>query len=74
MRWVLYTAFAFLVGCQGVKGPRDRRAELYKSPADDPRLTIAEQEKRGRDRLAIPENSKTLVPRDYADFMGPANP
>jgi hypothetical protein len=50
-----------LAGCQGVVGPRERRDNPQQ--VDDPRLSIYEQEKRGRDRLALPESSGDLVPR-----------
>jgi hypothetical protein len=42
-----------LVGCQGITGPRERRANPER--VDDPRLSIPQQEQRGRDRLALPE-------------------
>lgn len=50
-----------LAGCRGLVGPRDRRDTPEQ--VDDPRLTIQEQERRGRDRLALPESSGDLVPR-----------
>jgi len=71
MRWLLYTAVVFLVGCQGVVRPRERSFESTR--VDNPCLTIAEQKQRSRDRLALPESSKLLVPRDYSDFSGPFN-
>ncbi len=72
MRRVLYLAVVFLVGCQGVSGPRDRRGDMTR--VDNPALSIPEQKQLGRDRLALPESSKNLVPRDYSDFTGPLNP
>lgn len=69
MRWILYAGMVFLVGCQGVVGPRDRRGDTTR--VDNPYLTLDEQKQLGRDRLALPESSKTLVPRDYSDFGGP---
>jgi len=38
---------------------------------DDPRLSIPEQKRLGRDRLALPEQSPTIAPRTYSDFLGP---
>ena len=72
MRWLLYIAVVFLAGCQGTVLPRDRSFESTR--VDNPCLTIAEQKQRSRDRLALPETSKLLVPRDYSDFTGPYNP
>ena len=69
MRWILYLSVMLLAGCQNVVGPRERRADTLR--VDDPRLTIEEQRQLGRDRLALPETSKTLIPRDYSDFAGP---
>jgi hypothetical protein len=35
---------------------------------DDPLLSIGEQERRGRDRLALPEQSVTVAPRTDVNF------
>jgi hypothetical protein len=59
----------FLVGCQGVVGPRERPPAALQ--VDDPRLSIPEQKRLGRDRLALPEQSPTIAPRAYSDFLGP---
>lgn len=72
MRHLLYLGLILLVGCQNTVGPRERSATPAK--LDSKHLTISEQKQRGRDRLALPENSKALVPRDYSDFAGPYNP
>jgi hypothetical protein len=40
------------LGCRSVVGPFAHRAPAR---VDDPRLTIDEQERRGRDRLALPD-------------------
>jgi hypothetical protein len=58
-----------LAGCQNVVGPREHRADPVK--VDDPRLTISEQQRQGRDRLALPEMSPNVAPRTYSDFLGP---
>jgi hypothetical protein len=65
MRWIVLVAL-LSVGCQGIEGPLAHRA----SPEwiNNPCLTIAEQEKRGRDRLALPEPSNDIAPRTYAEF------
>lgn len=72
MRRILYLAMLVLVGCQNLVGPRERRANP--SRVDAPGLTISDQKRQGRDKLAIPEMSKAMVPRDYSDFTGPYNP
>lgn len=73
MRRTLYLVVLFLIGCQNIVGPRERRADNNKR-TDAPGLTISEQKRKGRDKLALPESSKALVPRDYSDFTGPYNP
>lgn len=56
-----------LAGCQNVRGPFDP-----KSPArvDDPRLPIFEQERRGRDRFALPDESPMVAPLGGASRPG----
>jgi hypothetical protein len=58
------------VGCQGIDGPFAHKMKPEK--VDDPRLSIPEQERRGRDRLAIPETDPNFVPRTYGEY--PAAP
>ena len=59
----------FLAGCSNVVGPFDhRKAERV----DDPLLTISEQQRRGRDRLALPEESVTVAPRPGLNQQGSA--
>jgi hypothetical protein len=72
MRRMLYLSLFFLVGCQNLIGPRDRRGDT--SRPDLPWLPIEEQKQLGRERYALPETSRNLVPRDYSDFTGPHNP
>jgi len=69
MRRTLCLMVLFLVGCQGVVGPRERPPQALQ--VDDPRLSIPEQKRLGRDRLALPEQSPTIAPRAYSDFLGP---
>jgi hypothetical protein len=38
---------------------------------DDPHISIAEQEARGRDRLALPDQSRAVAPSTYGDFPIP---
>ena len=53
----LVILLVLLAGCQGVIGPREPRQPVR---IDDPRVSIAEQERRGRDRLALPDATPLL--------------
>jgi hypothetical protein len=57
-----------MVGCQNVQGPFAAREPMR---VDDPRFPIAEQERRGRDRLALPEDRSALAPKLYIDRPDP---
>jgi hypothetical protein len=59
MRRILLLGILCLAGCQNYSGPFAPR-----SPAriDDPRLSIGEQECRGRDRWAMPDESPRVAP------------
>ena len=48
-----------LAGCRNVVGPFEHRAP---ERVDDPLLTISEQQRRGRDRLALPDESRAIAP------------
>jgi hypothetical protein len=64
MRRIFLTGVLLLLaGCQNVMGPRERRQ--IPGPVDDPRLSIGEQERKGRDRLALPETDPSVGPRTY---------
>jgi len=52
MRKLFFLGILLLSGCQNVVGPLDYRRPVR---VDDPNLTIEEQERRGRDRLALPD-------------------
>ena len=68
MRRLLLVALVALAGCRGVTGPfQQRRPERV----DDPSVPIAEQERRGRDRLALPNTSPTMLPRLYGETETP---
>jgi hypothetical protein len=60
--WI--ASLLLLTGCRSVVGPFEPRKP---ERVDDPNLTIAEQRQRGRDRLALPEPSPTLVPPTYGE-------
>ncbi|HLJ96989.1 MAG TPA: hypothetical protein VKU02_27745 [Gemmataceae bacterium] len=59
MHKLYLVAFLFLAGCQNVVGPFEHRKP---ERVDDPLLSISEQQRRGRDRLALPDDSQ-LAPR-----------
>jgi hypothetical protein len=65
MRRLWCLGILLLAGCQLV-GPRERRYQT--SRVDDPRLTLEEQERRKRDRLALPDQN--LGPRTYMEYPG----
>jgi hypothetical protein len=57
MRKLIVLGTVLLTGCVGVVGPF-KRASLQ-DPVNDRCLTIQEQERKARDRLAIPDNTAT---------------
>jgi hypothetical protein len=59
MRRVFLVALMCLAGCQNLTGPFAPRSP---ERVDDPRLPISEQEVRGRDRYAIPQESHSVGP------------
>jgi hypothetical protein len=59
MRHILILGIMCLAGCQSIVGPFESRAPLR---VDDPRYSIAEQEKRGRERLGLPDESPQIGP------------
>jgi hypothetical protein len=60
MRRLLVIGLLLLAGCQGVVGPFQPRSAQR---VDDPLLTINEQEKRSRARLALPDESYATGPK-----------
>lgn len=67
MRRMLAIGLLMLAGCQGVVGPFQRAR--MKDPVDDPSLTLSEQERKARDRLAYPDNPPSLeAPRTALDL------
>lgn len=57
MRNLLLLGLLTVVGCQGTNGPfRPRSA----ARVDDPRLSIQEQQRNARDRLALPDEGRPL--------------
>jgi hypothetical protein len=68
MRHLWIAAALLTVGCGTVVGPFENRKPQR---VDDPHYTIPEQEARGRDRLALPDQSKNVAPGSYGDFPIP---
>lgn len=67
MRRLYLVSVLLLAGCQNVLGPfGDRKPERV----DDPLLSISEQQRRGRDRLALPDES-VLAPPTGVTSPGP---
>ncbi|HEV3257408.1 MAG TPA: hypothetical protein VG013_11045 [Gemmataceae bacterium] len=52
-------AALLLTGCQNIVGPFQQRRPMR---VDDPCVSVAEQERRGRDRLALPQDRTTVGP------------
>ena len=59
MRHILILGMLCLAGCESTIGPFAPRSP---QSVTDPRLSIAEQESRGRDRYAIPVESPLIGP------------
>lgn len=68
MRRMILVAALVLPGCQGVVGPFQHRTP---ERVDDPILPIPEQERRGRDRLPLPEQSPLIGPSAETSTLGP---
>jgi hypothetical protein len=72
MRKLFLLGVLFLAGCQSVVGPLGYRPPLR---VDDPNYTIPEQERRGRDRLALPyvtdqyDPGQEVLPRSMAPLV-----
>lgn len=56
------------VGCKDFEGPRQVKSE---GRPDLPQYTIEEQERRGRARYAIPEDTR-MAPKTFVDRPGPS--
>ena len=69
MRRLLPVGMLFLMGCANTIGPVEHFRDHTR--VDDPLLTIPEQQRRGRDQLAMPDPSANVAPRTYAEFPSP---
>jgi hypothetical protein len=68
MKRLLLGGVLVLAGCQNIVGPFQPRGPYR---VDDPFLPISEQQRRGRDRYALPEDSPTLAPPTFSRPGGP---
>jgi hypothetical protein len=64
----LLPALLIVGGCK-ISGPLEHNRNPQR--VDDPLLSIPEQEKRGRDRMSLPEFEKSIAPPTGTDFPGP---
>jgi hypothetical protein len=60
MRWILLSGVLLSAGCMNTVGPRER--STIPGRIDDPRLTIEEQQRKGRDRIALPDPAPIAPP------------
>ncbi len=67
MRRLLTVGALLLAGCQSVNGPV-KRSVNPPPPADDPRLSIGDQMRNGRDQLGFPDGSSVVGPRTGAEI------
>jgi hypothetical protein len=65
---ILLLSLLALAGCQNVVGPFQRQDT---GRVDDPILSIREQQQRGRDRYALPEDSSHVAPPILTNEPGP---
>jgi hypothetical protein len=65
---LLALALISLTGCKNVAGPLEARS---KPKPDLPGYTIEEQERRARDKYAIPEDDRRTGPSGYIDRPSP---
>ena len=68
MRRLCLVGALCLAGCQGLVGPIQHRDNPQR--ADNPYLSIDEQKRKGRDLLALPEDSPRIAPPTYFDPPG----
>ncbi len=68
MRRLLLFSLLFLASCKGTTGPFANKQRDDKP--DDPLFTIEEQQRRGRDRYALPEDNG-MTPNTLTNRYGP---
>jgi hypothetical protein len=65
---ILLVGLMGLSGCRNVSGPREAR---LKPKPDLPEYSIEEQERRARDKYAIPEDDRRIGPPGFIDRPSP---
>jgi hypothetical protein len=70
MRRLVLLALLAVAGCQNIRGPFEPKSPTR---VDDPRLPISEQERRARDRLALPDEAQEVAPQSGNAFPGLPN-
>lgn len=68
MHRLLLVGVLLCAGCQNTVGPF---APRQPQRVDDPLVSISEQQRRGRDRLALPEDDSRVAPPTYTERPGP---
>jgi hypothetical protein len=67
MRHTLCLGILLLAGCHNTVGPF---ASRQPQRVDDPLLSISEQERRGRDRLPLPQDDPKVAPPGFVTRPG----
>ena len=67
MRKLFLLALFLVAGCQSTASPFQARPPMR---VDDPCYSIGEQQSRGRDRLALPDDFSGLAPKTGAAIPG----
>lgn len=67
MRRIVLLLALLTAGCHNVSGPFEHRTPAR---VDDPSLSIGEQEREGRARLALPVESRAVGPNSGVDIPG----
>jgi hypothetical protein len=68
MRRTILLLALLMAGCHNVNGPFEHRTPAR---VDDPSLSIGEQEREGRARLALPVESRAVGPNSGVEIPGP---
>lgn len=67
MRRILLAGILLLAGCQSIRGPFALRSP---ERVDDPYLSIDEQQRNGRERLALPDETQFAGPKSQGNRFG----
>ena len=67
MRRLVLVVAVLAAGCNNIVSPFDHRRP---ERVDDPCLSIGEQEREGRARLALPEESRSVGPNSGVEIPG----